>query len=156
MSLLSALKKKAVEIYADTGTLKDTATAIGVTRKELLAEMKRSKVFRQKMKAADILSRAVITDDARQLLRDYLLGKYNKTDKNRLTAAIAFLNAYEEGFKTRPIFQPTRQIFNVITGIPRPQYKELPAVKEDEIVKATALTIKEEKVLFGYVSSPIP
>ena len=143
MKLTSAQKKKAIEAYADTGTLKDVADIVGVSKKALLAEMKRSKIFGQKMKEAGAFGRASIADDALSSIIN--CGKQElELNKTQLTANIALANAYAPDFKTKPIYQPTRQIFNVITGIPRPKYKELPAVKETDLVEAVALTVREE------------
>lgn len=142
MAKLTWSKKKAVEIYADTGTLKDVADELGISKKDLLAEMNRSKVFNQKMKEAGKIGRQNIADNALKLIKDYSAGEYPKTDRNQLTASIALANAYVPDFKVKPVFQPTKQTFNVITGIPRPKYIEKPAELKE--AKTTAIAIRSE------------
>lgn len=150
MKLKKEQKELAIEAYAETGTLKDVAYILGISKQDLIKEMNRSDVFKKRMAEAGKIGRLNAGDDA---LSDIINADKLELTKTALTAKIALANAYAPDFKARPVFQPTKQTFNVITGIPRPKYidtpKELPAVKEEEIVKTTALTIVKENAIMN-------
>jgi hypothetical protein len=77
-------------------------------------------------------SKGMLIDEARALVRDYMRGKFMKTDRNRLTAAIALLNAYEPGFKgVTTVKGSVDHNVRVITAVPRPKYDVIdsPSVK---------------------------
>lgn len=107
------------------GTLERGASESKVSLESIHAEMKVSAVFKKRIKKALEESKGMLIDEARALVRDYMRGVYLKTDRNRLTAAIALLNAYEPGFKgTTTVQGRIDHDVRVITAVPRPLYPE--------------------------------
>ena len=148
MKLTHAIKEQIVNSVWVNGTL-ESATSEGVTMEMIQAEMKKSAVFKKRIRKALEESKGMLIDEARALVRDYMRGKFIKTDRNRLTAAIALLNAYEPGFKGVTTSKVTLDHnVRVITAVPRPKYDviESPSVKELEAPKKTIKTrILDEK-----------
>ncbi len=119
-------KETILETIKIKGTMRAGAEAAGVNRRTINEEMKRSAVFKRRLLEARAIGYEKIADDSRQLVIDYMAGKYEKTDRNRLTAAIALLNAYEPGFRgTTTIQGRIEHDVKVITAVPRPQYKTI-------------------------------
>ena len=140
MKLTHAIKEQIINSVWVNGTL-ESATSDGVTMEMIQAEMKKSAVFKRRIRKALEESKGMLIDEARALVRDYMRGKHIKTDRNRLTAAIALLNAYEPGFKGVTTSKVTLDHnVRVITGVPRPNYIESPSVKELEAPKKTVKT----------------
>lgn len=129
MSRLShAQKEQILEALRRDGTLKAGAVAAGVEVKAIMAEMKTSLIFQRRIAEARDEGRQSISDTAIQLMRDYLDGKYEKTDRNRLTAAIALANAFLPGFRgSTRVEGKIEHNVRVLTAVPRPKYDELPA-----------------------------
>ncbi len=125
-------KKKALEAIREHGTMNAGATAAGVSRRTLNEEMNRSAVFKKRVLEAREEGHRNMADDAIQLIKDYADGKFDKkeTDRNRLTAAIAIANWAEPGFRGTTMIQgKIEHAIKVITGVPRPHYKELDSPK---------------------------
>ncbi len=134
MRLTRDIKEQIVNSIWINGTL-ESAVSPGdnITMEAIRAEMKKSTVFKRRIEKAIKESQGMLIDEARALVRDYMRGKYIKTDRNRLTAAIALLNAYEPGFKGQTTVQGRiEHDVRVITAVPRPQY-ELPESQKVKI-----------------------
>lgn len=70
-----------------------------------------------------------------------------KTDRNRLTAAIALANAYEPGFRGQTIVQGRiDHDVRVITAVPRPKYDEIEAPKIKVLDKGIEEIIEGEVI----------
>lgn len=128
-------KETALEAIREYGTMKAGAEAAGVNVKTLNTEMNRSAVFKKRILEARAEGYNRLADNARQLVIDYMMGKYDKTDRNRLTAAIALLNAYEPGFRGATLIQGrVEHDVRVITAVPRPRYEGIPEPKKVKII----------------------
>lgn len=140
-------KETALETIREKGTMKAGAETAGVSVRTLFAEMKRSEVFKRRVFEARSEGYSKLADSARQLLIDYMSGKYDKTDRNRLTAAIALLNAYEPGFRgTTTIQGKVEHDVRVITAVPRPKYIE---VESPKVKSLPAKTKTIENIING-------
>jgi len=130
MKITHSQKESIIKDVWINGTL-EAATTKDITIETIHEEMKKSAIFKRRIRNALEEAKGMLIDEARALVRDYMRGaKYMKTDRNRLTAAIALLNAYEPGFKgTTTISGKVDHNIRVITGVPRPTYKELPPPK---------------------------
>jgi len=123
-------KETALEAIKELGTMKAGAKVAGISVRTLNLEMKRSAIFKKRVLEARAEGYNKLADEARQLVIDYMSGKYEKTDRNRLTAAIALLNAYEPGFRgTTTIQGKIEHDIRVITAVPRPRYLEIESPK---------------------------
>ena len=130
-------KETAIATIREKGTIRAGAEVAGISVRTLNEEMKRSEVFKRRVKEARTEGYSRLADEARQLVIDYMAGKYEKTDRNRLTAAIALLNAYEPGFRgTTTIQGKVEHELRVITGVPRPKYREVEPVAEVKLLPA--------------------
>lgn len=131
MRLTHEDKEQIVNSVWVNGTL-ESAVNDKITMESIQAEMKKSAVFKKRIDKAIKESKGMLIDEARALVRDYMRGKYDKTDRNRLTAAIALLNAYEPGFKgTTTVSGKIGHDVRVITAVPRPNYLEAPKITID-------------------------
>lgn len=127
-----AQKETALETIKIKGTMKAGAAAAGVSVRTLNEEMRRSIVFKRRILEAREEGHRNIADNAIELIKSYAYGEYEKTDRNRLTAAIALANAYEPGFRGVTTMQgKIEHDVRVITAVPRPKYNEIqtPVVK---------------------------
>ncbi len=141
MELNHEAKEQIVNAVWVNGTL-ESATSKDITMESIQAEMKRSAVFKKRIRKALEESKGMLIDEARALVRDYMRGKYDKTDRNRLTAAIALLNAYEPGFKgATTVLGKIQHDVRVITAVPRPKYDEVEGPK----VRVSIAPTKEDK-----------
>lgn len=123
-------KELALETIREKGTMKAGAEAAGISVRTLNEEMKRSEIFKKRLLEARTEGYNRLADNARQLVIDYMMGVYDKTDRNRLTAAIALLNAYEPGFRGTTLIQGrVEHDIRVFTAVPRPKYLDAPKVK---------------------------
>jgi len=145
--LTHTVKEQIINAVWVNGTL-ESATNDNVTMEMIQAEMKKSAVFKKRIRKALEESKGMLIDEARALVRDYMRGKFIKTDRNRLTAAIALLNAYEPGFKgVTTVKGSVDHNVRVITGVPRPKYDviiEAKEVKQIDTPKTKHKTIKTE------------
>ena len=143
MKLNHNTKEQIINSVWVNGTL-ESAISEGVTMETIQAEMKKSAVFKRRIRKALEESKGMLIDEARALVRDYMRGKFIKTDRNRLTAAIALLNAYEPGFKgVTTVKGSVDHNVRVITAVPRPRYIDSPSVKLlDNPVKNKVKSIK--------------
>lgn len=122
-------KEKIINAVWVNGTLESASKSTDISVEAIQTEMKRSAVFKKRIEKALKEAKGMLIDEARALVRDYMRGEYDKTDRNRLTAAIALLNAYEPGFKgTTTVQGRIDHDVRVITAVPRPKY-ELPPPK---------------------------
>lgn len=129
-------KETALAAIREKGTMKAGAEAACISIRTLNEEMKRSAIFKKRLLEARAEGYNRLADNARQLVIDYMMGNYEKTDRNRLTAAIALLNAYEPGFRgTTTIQGKVEHEMRIITAVPRPKFDEL----EDPHIKALPL-----------------
>ena len=119
-------KETALEARREHGTLKAAALASGVSVKTLNNEIRRSAIFKKRMQEAAQEGHVNVADVGKQYLVDVVHGRIEKTDRNRITAAIALLNAYEAGFRgTTTIQGRVEHDVRVITAVPRPKYEVL-------------------------------
>lgn len=131
-------KESIINAVWSNGTLEAASKNLGINLEAIHDEIKKSAVFKKRIKRALEESKGMLIDEARALVRDYMRGEYEKTDRNRLTAAIALLNAYEPGFKgVSKVEGRVEHDIRVITSIPRPQYKELEPPKIKVLPKRT-------------------
>lgn len=142
MKLNHAVKEQVINAVWVNGTL-ESATNDNVTMEAIQAEMKKSAVFKRRIRKALEESKGMLIDEARALVRDYMRGKFMKTDRNRLTAAIALLNAYEPGFKgVTTVKGSVDHNVRVITAVPRPKYIIESERKQIEAPKKKFKTVK--------------
>ena len=146
-------KETALEAMREHGTMQYGAKIAGVTVRTLNEEMRRSEVFKRRVLEARTEGKSNIADKAIELIKEYAYGENKeKTDRNRLTAAIALANAYEPGFRgTTTIQGRVEHDVRVITAVPRPNYDEIepPKVKVIEEKKKQLKLGKIEEVIEG-------
>ena len=118
-------KETAIEALRVHGTMQYASRIAGVSVRTLNEEMKRSEVFKRRVIEARTEGKVNIADKAIELIKSYAYGENEeKTDRNRLTAAIALANAYEPGFRgTSQVQGRIEHDVRVITGVPRPNYQ---------------------------------
>ena len=134
-------KETALEALREHGTMQYAAKISGVAVRTLNLEMTRSAVFKRRVLEAREEGKRNIADKAIDLIKSYAYGQnpdgkegeLAKTDRNRLTAAIALANAYEPGFRGVTTIQG-RVVHEVpvLTAVPRPKYEE---IIDGEVVK---------------------
>ena len=124
-------KEAAIEAMREHGTMQYGAKIAGVSVRTLNNEMRRSAIFKKRVEEARAEGKSNIADKAIELIKSYAYGENTeKTDRNRLTAAIALANAYEPAFRGTTIIQGrVEHNVRVISAVPRPKYDELPPTK---------------------------
>ena len=134
-------KETAIEALREHGTMQYASRICGVSVRTLNEEMRRSAIFKKRVLGAREEGKRNIADRAIDLIKAYAYGENTeKTDRNRLTAAIALANAYEPGFRGVTTIQgKVAHDVRVITAVPRPKYevtvenpKLIKGKKEDE------------------------
>ena len=127
MRLTKEQKESVIEHLREVGVLMVAAKRAGITKAELQAEMKKSAIFRKRVNEAKSEGKTNIADNALAVLMQYAYGAVaGKTDRNKLTAAIALANAFEPGFRgTSKIEGRIEHDVRVITAVPRPKYEVL-------------------------------
>ena len=130
-------KETAIAALREHGTMQYASKVSGIAVRTLNLEMTRSLVFKRRVLEARAEGKINIADKAIELIKSYAYGENEeKTDRNRLTAAIALANAYEPGFRGQTIIQGrVEHDVRIITAVPRPKYidvevKELPPIKK--------------------------
>ena len=142
-------KEKAIEAIRTTGIYKMGAKAANIAPTVLKAEMAKSALFNKRILEAWQEGNSWIADDCKQFLADCASGKVLKVDRSRVVAAIAFMNAYEPGFKgTSRVEGKIQHDVRVITAVPRPKYIDAPSVKLIE------RRIEDENGLIAVVHEP--
>jgi len=118
------LKESVIDALRFHGTMVYAAKICDVSVRTLNEEMRRSEVFKRRVLEARAEGKTNIADRAIELIKSYAYGENTeKTDRNRLTAAIALANAYEPGFRGQTIVQGRiDHDVRVITAVPRPKY----------------------------------
>lgn len=140
-------KETALEAMREHGTMQYGAKVAGVTVRTLNDEMRRSEVFKRRVLEAREEGKRNLADKAIQLIREYAYGEHEKTDRNRLTAALALANAYEPGFRgTTTIQGRVEHDIRVLTAVPRPRYDEIEAPKIKVIAEKPVKRLKEGKI----------
>src|SRR3990167_613763 len=121
------LKETIIEDLRIHGTMQHAANTVDCDVKTINNEMRRSAIFKRRVLEAREEGKRNIADKAIDLIKDYAYGtNAEKTDRNRLTAAIALANAYEPGFRGVTTIQGrVEHDLKVITAVPRPKYQEL-------------------------------
>ena len=121
------VKETAIEALREHGTMQYAAKICGLTVRTLNNEMQRSDVFKRRVLEAREEGKRNIADKAIELIKTYAYGENEeKTDRNRLTAAIALANAYEPGFRGVTTIQGrVDHDVRVISAVPRPRYDEV-------------------------------
>jgi len=119
------LKEACIDALRFHGTMAYASKIIGVSVRTLNEEMRRSSIFKSRVLEARAEGKTNIADRAIELIKSYAYGENTeKTDRNRLTAAIALANAYEPGFRgTTQVQGRIDHDVRVITAVPRPKYK---------------------------------
>ena len=149
------VKELCIEVLKDKGTMQAASKVCGVSVRTLNEEMRRSEVFKRRVLAAREQGKQNIADKAIELIKTYAYGENTeKTDRNRLTAAIALANAYEPGFRgTTTVQGRIDHDVRVITAVPRPKYDELSERKVkvlpqkasiEEVIEGAAVEVKDE------------
>ena len=131
------VKEAAIEALRYHGTMAYASKIVGVSVRTLNEEMRRSEIFKKRVLEARVEGKANIADRAIELIKTYAFGENEeKTDRNRLTAAMALANAYEPGFRgVQQIQGKVQHDVNVISAVPRPKYIEDKKVIENKPVK---------------------
>jgi hypothetical protein len=126
------IKEAIIEALREHGTLPYAARVCGMTVKQINDEMKRSVIFKQRVQEARLEGKTNLADKSIELIKSYAYGENTeKTDRNRLTAAIALANAYEPGFRGSTTVQgKIEHDVRVITAVPRPKYEITEAPKK--------------------------
>ncbi len=139
------IKETAIEALREHGTMQNAARVCGISVRTLNEEMRRSEVFKRRVLEARAEGKTNIADKSIELIKSYAYGENTeKTDRNRLTAAIALANAYEPGFRgTTQIQGRIDHDVRVITAVPRPKYDELPEAKKIKVITEKAQTIED-------------
>lgn len=118
------VKETCIAALREHGTMEYAAKVCGVSVRTLNEEMRRSEIFKRRVLEARAEGKTNLADKAIELIKSYAYGENKeKTDRNRLTAAIALANAYEPGF--RGVSQVQGRIehnVRIITAVPRPRY----------------------------------
>jgi hypothetical protein len=126
MRLTKEQKDKIILSIRERGVKRDGCESVGITIHQLNDEIKLHKVFRKEVNEAVKEGRQNLADRGQQYLADVIDGKIAKSDKNAVTAAIAFNNAYTDGFKGKTTVQGNiNHDVRVISAVPRPKYDEL-------------------------------
>ena len=120
-----ALKEEVIEALKFHGTKQYASKICNVSVKTITAEMNRSEVFKRRVIEAMVEGKSNIADRAIELIKSYAFGENTeKTDRNRLTAAMALANAYEPGFRgTTQVQGRIEHDVKVISAVPRPKYQ---------------------------------
>ncbi len=136
------VKELCIEVLKDKGTMQAASKICGVTVRTLNEEMRRSEVFRRRVLEARAEGKINIADRAIELIKAYAYGENEeRTDRNRLTAAIALANAYEPGFRGVTTIQGrVDHEVRVITAVPRPKY----TIAEQKVIEGGLIKEKEE------------
>jgi hypothetical protein len=117
-------KTKVLEIIREQGTMKAAAKEIGVSVRALNEEMMKSGLFKRRVLDAREEGKRNIAERAINVIQDYAFNTPDKTDRNKLTAAIALANAYEPGFRgATKVEGHIDHNVRVLTAVPRPNYK---------------------------------
>lgn len=126
------IKETVLEALREHGTMQYASKICGLSVRSLNREMKRSVVFRKRVEEARAEGKVNIADKAIELIKSYAYGENEeKTDRNRLTAAIALANAYEPGFRGVTTVQGrVDHDVRVISAVPRPKYIDAMDVKQ--------------------------
>lgn len=133
MKLTADQKEKIISAIEEEATLLAGARAAGVEVWDIKEEMKRSAIFRKRVKEAREEGKLNLADRAIANINKYASGQVLKTDRNVLTANIALANAYEPGFKgTSKVEGKIEHDVRVITAVPRPNYDEPKITIEDK------------------------
>ena len=121
------LKEQVIDALRYHGTMQYAAKVCDVSVRTLNEEMRRSEIFKRRVMEARAEGKTNIADRAIELIKSYAYGENTeKTDRNRLTAAIALANAYEPGFRgTTQVQGKIDHDVRVITAVPRPKYVEI-------------------------------
>ena len=135
------IKETCIAALREQGTMQYASRICGISVRTLNEEMRRSEIFKRKVLEARAEGKVNIADRAIELIKAYAYGENKeKTDRNRLTAAIALANAYEPGFRGQTIIQGrVEHNIRVTSAVPRPNYDEL------EPPKVKVLDITQEK-----------
>lgn len=131
------VKETCIAALRELGTMQAASKVCGVTVRTLNEEMRRSEVFRRRVLEARAEGKTNIADKAIELIKSYAYGENEaKTDRNRLTAAIALANAYEPGFRGVTTIQGrVDHDVRVITAVPRPKYIEITESEQKRLDK---------------------
>ena len=106
------------------GTKKAGALAANIPIEKLNEEIKKSAVFRKRVNEAKAIGKSNLGESGLDVIIEYALNPPPKTDRNRLTAAIALCNAFVPGFKGISTVQgKIDHDVRVITAVPRPNYQ---------------------------------
>lgn len=150
MRLSKETKDKVIEYIRQGHTIEGCVSVLKVPRQEIKDEIKKSSIFKKRIAEAKRESKELLADKGIQLIVDYVDGVHGKTDRNRLTAAIALANAFEPGFKgTSRVEGRIDHDVRVITSVPRPKYdiqvEDKEKLKEINAGKpVTSLMIREQ------------
>lgn len=124
MKLTHDVKESAIEALKEHGTMQYASKVCGVSVRTLNEEMRRSEVFKRRVLEARAEGKTNVADRAITVIMSYAYGTNSeKTDRNRLTAAIALANAYEPGFRgIQQIQGRIEHDIGIHTAVPRPKY----------------------------------
>ena len=148
MRLSHDTKEQALAGMRLLGTEKAGALAANITLEKLKEELKKSAIFRKRANEAKVAGKSNLGESGLDVIVKYALDPPEKTDRNRLTAAIALCNAFIPGFRGATTVQGRiDHDVRVITAVPRPNYGVLdkPSEKMLKLGKRTKKVIIRDK-----------
>jgi len=144
MSLNKEQKERIILAIRERGVKRDGCKAVNISIHELNDEIKLHKNFAKEVKEAVLEGNQNLADKGKEYIADVIDQKYQKTDRNAITGAIAALNAYEPGFKgTSKVEGRIEHDIKVITGVPRPNYAQIEDKKQIIITQGDKDKLKE-------------
>jgi len=112
------------------GTKKAGALAANISIEKITEEMKKSAVFRKRANEAMVIGKSNLGESGLDVIVEYALNPPPKTDRNRLTAAMALCNAFIPGFRGVTTVQgKIDHDLRVLSAVPRPNYLDNPPRK---------------------------
>jgi len=129
MRLTEEQKAKALMSLKEHGTMVEAAKEVGCSTYNIREEMKRSLVFKSRVEEAREQGKSSVGDKALTVIEIIAFGE-NSSEKGKLTAAAMLANAFIPGF--RGVSHTESKIqhnINVVTSVPRPEYKEVITVE---------------------------
>ena len=147
MRLTKQQKDSVIEHLREVGVLLAAAKRAGIAKASVQAEMKKSAIFRKRVNEAKLEGKTNIADNALAVLMQYAYGDVDgKTDRNKLTAAIALANAFEPGFRgTTQVQGKIDHDVRVLTAVPRPNYNVTIDNPDKKRLKAGKKRIYDDK-----------
>jgi len=111
--ITEAQKNKAIEVYAEVGTVLKASQAVGVSRQTIYEEMKRDKTFKKLMVDAKQAYVESLEDVLDRRIKD-------KNDKASAILLMFKLKKENHEYRDKSEYKVDAEI-KIISGVPRPQ-----------------------------------